>query len=138
MRSVLLDTSAIYALVVSRDQHHSAARAYLTRALDQRVRLVLSDAIFAETMNLLKSRHGAMAAITAGRMMKRSSAYLWEPLTAAGERTTWDIFQKHDDKAWSFTDCSLLAMAQRLHVAEVFSFDTHFDQMPGLTRVPGS
>lgn len=136
MRPVLLDTSAIYALMVDRDRLHAAARTYLAQAMNQGVRFVLADIVFAETMNLVRTRWGIQVSIQVGRSLRRSSGYAWEPLTAADERAAWDVFQRFDDKAWSFTDCCILSMAQRLRVAEVFSFDSHFEQMPGISRVP--
>jgi predicted nucleic acid-binding protein len=42
---------------------------------------------------------------------------------------------RYTGKEWSYVDCSLLALAQRQKVAIVFSFDGHFEQMPGVTRV---
>ena len=137
MRLVMLDTSAIYALVVKDGQRHEAAVRYASEASHRGIRFVLADVVFLETMNLLRKRLGTLASIQIGRHMRRSSAYLWEPVTAAGERAAWEFFEHHDDKAWSLTDCCILAVAHRMHVGEVFSFDSHFDQMPGLLRVPG-
>ena len=42
----------------------------------------------------------------------------------------------YTDKQWSYVDCSILAVARRLQIAQVFGFDRHFDQMADLTRVP--
>jgi len=46
------------------------------------------------------------------------------------------IFCRYTDKDWSYVDCSLLALAQQQKIPAVFSFDRHFEQMPGLMRVP--
>lgn len=132
----MLDTSAIYALVASNSRHHAGAGRYATTASGRGVRFVLADVVFLESMNLLRKRLGTQASIRIGRHLRRSSAYRWEPLTTSDERAAWDVFERYDDKAWSFTDCCILAMAHRLHVGEVFAFDVHFDQMPGLVRVP--
>lgn len=50
--------------------------------------------------------------------------------------TTWEIFSHYTDKNWSYVDCSLLAAARRLRIAEIFTFDQYFDQMPEVKRVP--
>jgi hypothetical protein len=47
----------------------------------------------------------------------------------------WDIFEKYDDKQWSYVDCSLLAIARRLMLRRIFTFDHHFQQM-GFEVVP--
>jgi len=51
---------------------------------------------------------------------------------------TWDIFSRYVDKEWSYVDCSLLAVARRLQLRQIFAFDHHFDQMAslGIRRVP--
>ena len=46
-----------------------------------------------------------------------------------------ELFPQYSDKGCRFTDCSSLAIARRLGIAEVFGFDRHFEQM-GLRRVP--
>lgn len=38
-------------------------------------------------------------------------------------------------KAWSYTDCACLALAQQRNVQQAFAFDHHFTQM-GLQIVP--
>ena len=42
---------------------------------------------------------------------------------------------RYHDKEWSYTDCGILAVAQLLDIGEVFAYDRHFDQMPGIRRV---
>jgi len=37
-------------------------------------------------------------------------------LNDSDKQTTWEIFEQHQDKAWSYTDCSLLAVARRLGI----------------------
>jgi uncharacterized protein len=39
---------------------------------------------------------------------------------------------RYDDKAWSYTDCSLLVMSQRLNIPTVVALDEHIRQMRGL------
>lgn len=136
MSPVLLDTSAIYALMVDRDRLHARARTYLARAIERGVPFVLPDIVFAETMTLIRGRWGSQVSIQVGRSLRGSSGHTWERLTVADERAAWDVFQRFHDKTWSFTDCCILSMARRLRITEVFSFDSHFDQMPGLARVP--
>jgi predicted nucleic acid-binding protein len=136
MRRLLVDTSAIYALASRRDRNHGAARQFLTELLEVKARLVLADIVFAETMTLLRAHHGAAMAIRIGRELRQSALYEWHPTTTAMERATWGIFQKHDDKDWSYTDCAVLALAQSLGLQETFAFDAHFGQMPDLLMVP--
>lgn len=136
MRRVLVDTGAIYAFVVRTDAHHQEAKAFMRDLLSARDVLVLADCVFAETMTLLKARVGAPIAVRVGTELRRSPVYLWTPLGVEGERATWEAFQRYADKEWSYTDCAILVLARRLEVPFVFAFDRHFEEMPGIVRLP--
>lgn len=133
---ILIDTGAIYAFVTRSDRNHAAARSFLERWLNRRGTFVLVDSVFAETMTLLKARVGADTSIRVGRELRHNPAYAWTALGADGERETWEIFRKHRDKDWSYTDCSLLAVSRRTKIRAIFAFDRHFSQMSGLQRQP--
>lgn len=133
---VLVDTSAIYAFVTRDDPHHQSALAFTRNWLAKGGRFALLDLVFGETLTLLKVRHGTQLAIRVGAELRRNPVYLWTPLGEEGERDTWAVFCQYQDKAWSFVDCALLAVARREGMAQVFGFDRHLTQMPGLTRLP--
>jgi predicted nucleic acid-binding protein len=133
---VLIDTGAIYAFVTRTDQHHQVAVAFARDWLSRQGVFVLGDLVFAETMTLLKARLGTLVALRVGRELRQNPVYVWTPLGVEGERETWAAFQQYEDKEWSYTDCALLVLARRLNISEVFAFDDHIRQMPGLRRVP--
>lgn len=136
MQQIMVDTGAIYALVARNDLHHAEAQSFLRQGLTSGYRFVLSDWVFSETMTLLKARLGAVIALRVGSELRRNPCYLWMPMINNDEQSTWLTFQKYSDHEWSFTDCAIFALARRLKVYEVFAFDRHFEQMPGLTRIP--
>ena len=136
MRRILIDTGAIYAFVTRTDAHHTEARTFVRKVLAANSVFVLSDLVFAETMTLLKARLGAAVAIRVGRELRQNPVYQWLALGADSERDTWTAFQRYDNKEWSYTDCALLVLSQRLKIPEVFSFDNHIKQMAGIRRVP--
>jgi predicted nucleic acid-binding protein len=70
-----------------------------------------------------------MMYIEFGRQLRASDFCRYHILSAEDEAATWAIFERYGDKAWSYTDCSCLAVMQRLHIAEVLSLDAHFLQM---------
>ncbi len=133
---LLIDTGAIFAFVARNDPNHRAAVAFSKSWLDRRGRFVLPDVVFAETMTVLKVRLGSAIALRVGRELRRNPAYQWLPLGDEGELDTWAIFQRFDDKTWSYTDCAVLSIARRLRIPQVFAFDRHFLQMPEIQRVP--
>ncbi len=135
MRYALIDTSAIFAIANRRDRQHAAALTVARKWLAGHHEFVLLDWVFVEAMTLLKSRLGSDPAVQTGRELRRNPLYRWIEVDVDAEREIWATFQKYADKEWSYTDCALLVMAQRLKVLRVFAYDVHFDQMPGLRRV---
>jgi predicted nucleic acid-binding protein len=136
VRRILIDSGATYAFVTRTDAHHHRARTFVKAHLARQGVFVLVDAVFAETMTLLKARLGPALAIRVGRELRLNSVYQWIILGPEGERDTWATFEKYSDKQWSYTDCAVLVVAQRLKIPGVFSFDDHFTQMPFVARVP--
>jgi len=134
MTTMLIDTSALHALNYARDDNHPRAVDYF-KVLAGRVKPILTEWIFMETMNLTKARLGPEYAIAFGRQLKASKAFYPLILIDADKQATWNIFEQYNDKQWSYIDCSLLAVAQRLKIKRVFTFDRHFQQM-GLEIVP--
>lgn len=128
MTTLLIDTSALFALHYARDNNHTTAVTYF-KLLAGRVKPILTDWVFVETMNLTRARLGPVYAITFGRQLKASKAFFSVVLNDEDKRVTWEIFEQYDDKAWSYTDCSLLAVSRRLGVKRIFAFDHHFEQM---------
>jgi predicted nucleic acid-binding protein len=131
---LLIDTSALHALNYARDNNHARAVAYF-KLLAGRAKPILTDWIFIETMNLTKARLGPEYAIEFGRSLRISKAFYQLVMTEIDKRATWEIFERYNDKEWSYVDCSLFAVSQRLNVRRVFAFDRHFRQM-GLEVVP--
>ena len=134
MTRALLDTSAVYALVDRRDKWHATATTTAREWLSAGNHWLLSNFIFDEAVTLIKARIGSRAAIQAGQRLRTAAAYEWLALTTDDEERAWEIFQQYADKEWSFTDCVVFALSTRLQVP-VFTFDLHFQQMPGLQRM---
>ena len=128
MSTILIDTSALHALNYARDNNHQQAVTYF-KSLAGRVKPILTEWVFIETMNLTKARLGPTYAIAFGRQLKVSQAFYPFVMTEADKQATWEIFERYQDKDWSYVDCSLLAIAQRLKVERIFAFDQHFHQM---------
>jgi hypothetical protein len=60
--------------------------------------------------------------------------YIPHPSLFFGQFNSFEThpFQMYDDKFWSYTDCSILVMSQKLGIPEIFAFDEHIRQMKGL------
>src|SRR5262245_23584774 len=103
MARVLVDTSAIYALVDRDDVNHTAARASLKRMKKRRDEPFITNFIVAETHALLLARVGPEFA----RRWLAGQIWPVEPVTRADEEAAHAIIQTQTDKTYSYTDaCS--------------------------------
>jgi predicted nucleic acid-binding protein len=133
-RQIVADTSGLYALVDRKDPNHARAAAFL-RAQTLAKGLLVSNHVFDETMTLVKLRLGTPAAIQLGLRLRNSQLVELLIFPAELEAMTWRSFSQYQDKAWSYTDCSCLVLAQQRTLTQAFTFDRHFVQM-GLHPVP--
>ena len=131
MDKVLLDTSAVYALLDADDDHHRKAAAISQRLIARKVVLVLPNFILAEAHAILNKRLGPQAA----RDFLNSALQEYEIVRATLE-DEWAAYallqQTSRAKDLSYFDAVAIAMADRLGIGEVFSFDRHF-KLAGLS-----
>lgn len=125
---ILVDSSALIALVTKSDQWHTLATRYLLGYPPRR--WVILSTVLAETLTWLRARGKSASALSLGEQLRSECHYF--VLTVEDDRATWEAFCRYRDKAWSYTDCSLLAMSQRLGLSVIVSFDEDIRQMSGL------
>jgi len=125
---MIIDTSALYAVVDKRDPNHHLAAGFLRTFTRQGV-FLLSNHVFDETMTLVKVRLGAPVALQLGIRLRNSRYISMVIFGRQEEMATWHIFSRYTDKGWSYTDCASLALAQQRGLDSAFAFDHHFRQM---------
>lgn len=132
---ILVDTGAWFALTVREDPDHAAAVRFSS---DNTEPLLTTDLVIVETMTLLRYRDRKRTGIASevGDDLWEGRAAQLHLTTAEDIRRAREIFRTYDDKSFSFTDCASFAVMERLHLHRAFSFDAHFDQYPGIQRVP--
>ena len=135
MRRILVDSSALCALVDRGELRHRAVATFI-QEYGAEFSLLVTDYVLDETLTWIKGRFGPRQAIEFGRKLRASDFCRYHVLTAEDEADTWALFEKYQDKAWSYTDCSCLAVMQRLQVSEALSLDAQFYQM-GVQVWPG-
>lgn len=133
-RTLVVDTSALYALVDRNDPNHAVAATFL-RGLTAQDTLLLSNHVFDEAMTLTKARLGIHVALQLGIRLRNSQILQSVTFDEGMEMALWRTFSQYKDKAWSYTDCASLVLAQARGIQEAFAFDHHFGQM-GLVKVP--
>ena len=133
MNGIFVDTGAWYALVDTDDADHGAASAFLAV---NTLPLITTNAVFSETVTLIRYRIGHEAAFIFGQKLKESAFVRMVAVTVTDEERAWEIFTKYRDQDFSFVDCTSFAVIQRMKLTSSFAFDRHFKLMK-FTVVPG-
>ncbi|MDD5472983.1 MAG: PIN domain-containing protein [Candidatus Methanoperedens sp.] len=131
--SIFVDTSAWYALFDKNDSDHASAVRFkesLTHSL------VTTNYVADEIITLVKVRLGHRITVEIGERLWDESLATLIQVTSMDEKMAWEIFVKHKDKGFSFTDCTSFAVMERLGINEAFAFDEHFEQYGDLIRLP--
>ena len=125
---IIVDTSALIAFFVNSETHHQVAQRYCLN--NPQNRWIILESVFDETVTWMRTKISSQASIQIGQLLREEHRYL--NISDVDDTDTWKVFCKYDDKKWSYTDCSILVMANRLQVFKVFAFDEHIRQMAGL------
>lgn len=124
MERVVVDTSAIYALIDRSDDCHEKAKNLFKKLSKQDVDLILTNFIVAETHALILSRMGHELA----REWIKDLVWKIERVTEQDEKRAREILIAYKDKSFSYTDATTFAVMERLKVNVVLAFDNHFTQ----------
>jgi predicted nucleic acid-binding protein len=124
MARVLVDTSAVYALVDRSDANHAAARTILASLRLRGVEPLLTNFIVAESHALLLSRLNPGLA----REWLTRSRWPIERVTDGDETRARAVIVRYTDKAFSYTDATSFAVMERRSLRTAFAFDPHFRQ----------
>jgi hypothetical protein len=115
------------------DSEHGRAKQF---QLINQSPFLTTDYIIDETLTLVRMRLGHKKAVEIGKhFWAQELAHL---ITVSPEDRTagWKIFQRFDDKMFSFTDCVTFAAMARLGVTSAFTFDEHFRQYGKIKCLP--
>lgn len=104
---IFTDTGAWYAFVDKSDAHHHAASQYIQNLTGP---LVTSTYILDETVTLIKVHVGHSAAVRFGESLRQEQIARLVNVTEQDEDKAWEIFVRHHDKGFSFTDCTSFAL----------------------------
>lgn len=125
---VLLDTSAILALMNPEDAFHQQALTIKESLVAQSVAFVLPNFLLAESHTIINKRMGA----SSSREFLNAALqdFEIERVTIEDEWTAHAILQETNSKRdFSYFDAVAVALAERLGIRKVFTFDQHFKIM---------
>src|SRR5438105_1065313 len=115
---LFVDTSGFFALLVAQDPKHQAADRVLRRAKIARRGLITTDYVLDETATLLKARGESRLAPLLFQAVFQSAAIRVQWMDLERFEVVQSFYLKHDDKAWSFTDCFSFCTMKELHLAD--------------------
>lgn len=127
-REAFVDTSALYALIDRKDAHHPAMAERVQRVLGSRRRLVTTDYIVCEAVNLANARGGHHVGVRILELIERSTAIRVEWIGSLRFEATKIFYRRHSDHRYSFTDCTSFVMMRELRISDVLTTDEHFSE----------
>ena len=127
-REVFVDTSVLYALIDKRDSHHLKAGEVVTRLLRSGRRLVTTDYVVAETVNLANARAGSILGARILDLIEQSAGIRVEWITSARFDSTKRFYRRHADHRYSFTDCASFVVMRELELADALTTDRHYSE----------
>ena len=123
---VFVDTGAWFAIQVTDDANHEAARLVLPAVVHACRSLVTSNRIVGETYTLLRLSRGYRAAKrfldTLGQSGKLERLFVTEHL----ERQAYEILHGYADHPFSFVDATSFVAMKALGIKDAYTFDKHF------------
>jgi predicted nucleic acid-binding protein len=133
---LFVDSGPWIALVSARDGRHAEADRLFRSALAQRLPLVTTDLVVAESHRLLLFRAGAPAARAFLDRVDRSSSLGVEFATAERHVRAREWLAKLDDHAITYTDAVSFAVVEATRCSSVLTFDDDFT-VAGFQRFAG-
>lgn len=121
---VLVDSSAVLALLNRNDKWHQNARDTLEDLVVGRNALILTNFLVAETHALLLAKLGPSLA----RAWLLTFDWNLLRLTPDDEAVAREIIRQYQDKDFSFTDATSFAVMDRYAIETAFTYDRHFQQ----------
>jgi predicted nucleic acid-binding protein len=121
---VVADTSGLMSLLVDTDANHHKALAHSQVFDESPGAVIIPSHVFSELMNVLGKKLGHRVAVSAGKQIIATPIYLImesdKELEEALERLA------RQPSSVSFTDCMVMALADRLGTKLIFGFDEVF------------
>jgi uncharacterized protein len=117
--NILIDTSFLYALSDINDKYHVQAVKF---ARSNKKTRVIPDVVLTEVTHLLYRSIGHHAILTFLKAISLTDAQL-EPVSIGDLKRIHEIMEKYADAKLDFVDCCIMALAERLNISQICTFD---------------
>lgn len=121
---VIADTSGLMSLLIDTDANHHKALAQSQVFDESPGAVITSSHVFTELMNVLGKKLGHRVAVSAGQQIVSTPNYLITESDTELEEAL-ERFARQPSSV-SFTDCIVMALADRLGTKVIFGFDEVF------------
>jgi predicted nucleic acid-binding protein len=128
-----VETGAWYSAYVVSDVNNARVQPLIDGST---ARLVTTDFVLAESLNLLRARNEYPRATALGKDLLASGVAELVSVSASDLHQAFVLFATYKDKRWSFTDCTSFVVMRRLGINVAVALDRHFREMPGIAVVP--
>jgi uncharacterized protein len=116
----LIDSDAFVGLLYEKDAHHKRATELFEELEKQKMILVTTNYIVAETATVLSNRQGQALARAFLKAVKRiPMIHINEDL----HQQSLALFEKQTKRGTSVVDCSNVVVMRRFGIPQIFSFD---------------
>ena len=129
---VLIDSNIWIATKKSNDSMHQKAQKIIEHLLNTKARIKITDYILDEVVTFLerKTSHN-VASETLEILLTSKSIEMIKVDGVVFDRAT-EIFKSYSNL--SFTDCTIIAVAENIDDHIIYSFDSGFDKINWITR----
>lgn len=132
---ILVDTSALYAVLDRDDDNHAEAKAAWTRLLETEEPLLVTNYVVVETTALIQHRLGMEAVrILCGDVLPALDVHWMSEVDHAHAQ---NVLLASDRRRLSLVDCGSFHVMRSRMVRTAFAFDPHFREQ-GFDVVPSA
>jgi predicted nucleic acid-binding protein len=125
MKPIIIDSSALVALMYPGDADHTKAVAIGTALSGEDRTVLVPLEVLAETLNILGRKFGRVFAGAVGeRLLKGEGLLIFQPTEAPIREALAKWGSQPGDV--SYTDCAVMAYADQFQTREIFGFDDAF------------
>ena len=123
---IIIDTSAIISILQEDDSNHAQALEILNNLTTKLSQIIIPADVYTETVNTIGKKWGRKVAVETTDFMNKTSGFI---LVNCLEKypEALDKYQTYS-KFPSFTDCIVMATADKYQTKEIFGFDECFSK----------
>jgi len=125
---IFVDTSGFFSLLSPRDVSHKDAVEIVVHAKQTNQLFVTTDYVIDETATLLNARGIGHLSGILFETVNASRVCRIEWMDYERFARTQTCFEKHVDRAWSFTDCFSFIIMKELKLRNALTKDRHFKE----------